>query len=514
MRTGFIAPFRRPSAFIVALAALGLALSASAVAAQVTQADPVWLRAPAAGEWCWTYHQYIASLKTLAVNPEDVVCAEMGPCDNFVARDAAIPTPATPIKTYRLIIHVFCDDNGGNCAANLFDVAVAVGRLNTDYAPWRIGFVYETDFINDTKYRDLDVSNNTEPKFMKKAYAVSPGTKLNVYVVKTGGVSWGTFPWDPNALGEQGGIVMHEAWFVRSTPLLHIFTHEVGHCLGLWHTFHGVTEVPQCSACYEAVGRPPEVGDTTGDFCSETNPTTNTSVCSDPPDIDPCSFEPWTSTPWLNYMGYSNSCANEFKAQQAGRMHCWTTSVLTAWLCPSGTAYYRDADGDGFGNPEMAGASCDGIIPAGYVATAGDCNDVNASVHPGAVEICNGIDDDCDGYDNAPLPQPIASVAIAADGSEIQWAPQAVVQTYDVVSGDLGTLRSSGGDFTVATQECVASNTTSTWASLNSTPDVGQAYWLLVRGNNCIGEGTYDFGDPQQVGSRDAEIDASPLSCP
>jgi pregnancy-associated plasma protein-A len=332
MRIGFVGSFRRSSAFVVALAALGLGLSASAVAAQVTQVDPVWLRKPAAGEWCWTYQEYFANLKRLAVNPLSVVCAEMGPCDNFVARDAAIPTPATPIKTYRLTIHVFCDDNGGNCAATLADVAAAVARLNADYAPWHIQFVYETDFIRNTKYRDLDISTNTEPKFMKKAYAVSPATKLNVYVVNTGGGSWGTFPWDPNALGEQGGIVMHESWFVAVTPLPSIFTHEVGHCLGLWHTFHGVTEVPQCSGCYEEAGRTPEAGDTTGDFCSETNPTTNTSACSDPPGLDPCNGQPWMSAPWLNYMGYSNSCAIEFKAQQAGRMHCWTTSVLTGWL--------------------------------------------------------------------------------------------------------------------------------------------------------------------------------------
>ncbi|HKQ97148.1 MAG TPA: MopE-related protein, partial [Candidatus Polarisedimenticolia bacterium] len=32
----------------------------------------------------------------------------------------------------------------------------------------------------------------------------------------------------------------------------------------------------------------------------------------------------------------------------------------------------------------------------GYTTCAGDCNNVNAQIHPGAAEICNGIDDDCD----------------------------------------------------------------------------------------------------------------------
>lgn len=60
--------------------------------------------------------------------------------------------------------------------------------------------------------------------------------------------------------------------------------------------------------------------------------------------------------------------------------------------CPTS---YRDADGDGFGDLAVQSQACQ--VPAGYVLTPGDCDDTSASRHPGALELCNGIDDDCDG---------------------------------------------------------------------------------------------------------------------
>ncbi len=58
--------------------------------------------------------------------------------------------------------------------------------------------------------------------------------------------------------------------------------------------------------------------------------------------------------------------------------------------------YYADADGDSYGNAASSVSTCNGA-PSGYVADATDCNDNNAAVNPGATEVCNGVDDDCDG---------------------------------------------------------------------------------------------------------------------
>ncbi|MFN7147798.1 MAG: putative metal-binding motif-containing protein, partial [Myxococcota bacterium] len=59
------------------------------------------------------------------------------------------------------------------------------------------------------------------------------------------------------------------------------------------------------------------------------------------------------------------------------------------------TTFYADADGDGHGALGSPRAAC--ATPAGYAATALDCDDGAAAIHPGALETCNGVDDDCDG---------------------------------------------------------------------------------------------------------------------
>ncbi|MDD5223056.1 MAG: MopE-related protein, partial [bacterium] len=57
--------------------------------------------------------------------------------------------------------------------------------------------------------------------------------------------------------------------------------------------------------------------------------------------------------------------------------------------------FYRDADGDGWGDSTKSVYACS--APAGYVSRAGDCNDGIQSANPGAVEVCDGVDNDCDG---------------------------------------------------------------------------------------------------------------------
>ena len=59
------------------------------------------------------------------------------------------------------------------------------------------------------------------------------------------------------------------------------------------------------------------------------------------------------------------------------------------------TTWYPDADDDGYGNPDSAVISCEAPVGS-YVDVEGDCEDGNAAIFPGADELCDGIDNDCD----------------------------------------------------------------------------------------------------------------------
>jgi hypothetical protein len=67
-----------------------------------------------------------------------------------------------------------------------------------------------------------------------------------------------------------------------------------------------------------------------------------------------------------------------------------------------GERFFVDRDGDGRGDGGLWVMSCQ--EPVGYVANADDCDDFDAAVHPGALELCDGIDNDCANGIDDPAP--------------------------------------------------------------------------------------------------------------
>ena len=67
------------------------------------------------------------------------------------------------------------------------------------------------------------------------------------------------------------------------------------------------------------------------------------------------------------------------------------------------TTFYADSDSDGYGNPDIITEACE--QPSGYVPQGTDCDDTQSSVYPSAEEVCDGLDNDCDGLADEGEPE-------------------------------------------------------------------------------------------------------------
>jgi hypothetical protein len=76
--------------------------------------------------------------------------------------------------------------------------------------------------------------------------------------------------------------------------------------------------------------------------------------------------------------------------------------------------FYVDGDADGYGAGE--GECVCAAVDAFTTSAGGDCDDINAAVHPGATETYNGIDDDCSGVTDGLEACPTADVTVAYGG--------------------------------------------------------------------------------------------------
>jgi hypothetical protein len=166
----------------------------------------------------------------------------------------------------------------------------------------------------------------------------------------------------------------------------------------------------------------------------------------------------WTGTEMIVWGGAD---ANIFL--QTGGRYC---------ACPNGRIYFRDADGDGYGNPGSTIASCDGSLPAGYVSNDSDCDDANPAVHPGATEINDGIDNQCSGDPGFGVIDELGdSGSFAADKVTFSLAPQQDATSYQFA-------RATTPNFTV---DCTLFSTASPSLQDLESPAPGTAFYYIAR---------------------------------
>ena len=113
--------------------------------------------------------------------------------------------------------------------------------------------------------------------------------------------------------------------------------------------------------------------------------------------------------------------------------------------------YYADTDGDGYG-AGTATAAC--TAPAGYVTTNTDCNSTNAAVYPGATEVCNSIDDDCDTQIDEGLAFTNYYADVDGDGFGAGTVTSACAQPVGFVTTNTDCNNTSAAVYPGATEVC------------------------------------------------------------
>ncbi|MFT5583446.1 MAG: hypothetical protein ACI9VR_001024 [Cognaticolwellia sp.] len=111
-----------------------------------------------------------------------------------------------------------------------------------------------------------------------------------------------------------------------------------------------------------------------------------------------------------------------------------------------GQSFYLDSDEDGYGDPTISVFDCE--VPDGYSALDSDCDDTNATVNPGAEEICDGLDTDCNNATVETLyPSDYTNLQLAIDSGEPEICVEAGTHSVNLnLDGvDTFTLTGAGG---------------------------------------------------------------------
>jgi hypothetical protein len=306
--------------------ALTALLLAAAVPAAPTGAQAVPLgAADAASPGCVTHTDEVNTARSAAGgkrrDPHELTSAQTAAMEADLGRALAAKRHTTSARSQaggsaavaafaatriRVYVHVITDGARGRLTAS--EISSQVNVLNSAFAGSGFSFTLAgTDTTSNRSWYNLR-SGSKQERAMKRSLRKGTMADLNVYTANLQGglLGWATFPKSTYSVMD-GVVVLDESLPGGSASPYNLgdtATHEVGHWLGLYHTFQG-----GCSG--------------SGDYVADT-PAEASPAYGCPTGRDTCSGG--GTDPIRNFMDYTDdSCMNTFTTGQRTRMqHSWT----------------------------------------------------------------------------------------------------------------------------------------------------------------------------------------------